>query len=376
MRRERALQFMSSIYKIISSDIVKSLQEGKLASGDKIPSVNEIKNRYGVSHLTALKALRVLAMEKIIKFERGKGYFAAENSRLALLGGQSVPHGIVASFVRPSWETREDDNYFNDINQAVENELMIKGFSVLRPSCCHLLLNPQPPNDALEQLKRKALDLDSSVDGFIFDERIPDRVLAELKSKLSRPMVLVNRGSSLNIDSVAPDNEGGAQQAVAICLKLGYIRFLVGRRLPPLANMDERTESFRRSLLKAGVTQEQIVPFEFNLRPYEEEFATFWPLFDGPDRILVFSPMDYFARWLVGALSVRGIKFGGQAGVLGFDSLRLASSEKPLLSTLDVGASKIGTMAAEILMGRIDRTFAEPIRRRSPEAIFKMGETI
>lgn len=358
-----------SIYRTISADIRGLLESGKLPSGTKVPSVVEIRNKYKVSHITALKALKTLALEKCIRFEKGKGYFACGK-------GVQQPHGLVACFTRPSWETNVRDNYFNDINQAVENELMKKAFSTLHPWCCHLLMNMFPSLEILDQIKRKILELDDSVDGFLLDERISDPVIEELKKKVSKPMVLVNRSSKAGVDSVTPDNSGGAKKAAEICMKLGYEKFIVGHNLQFSYNSEERTTVFISTLLKAGVPDNRIIRFGFNLKPYEEEFEPCEKHLDGPEKTLVFSPTDFFARWAADMLTARGLRLGKKIGVMGFDAMFVASLKKPFLATMDANPSKLGILAVNVLLGKINRTSTDGSANHSPEAIFKQGDTI
>jgi DNA-binding LacI/PurR family transcriptional regulator len=358
-----------SVYKTISEDIIRMLESGELMSGAKIPSVSDIRRKYNVSHITALKALKKLALEKFIRFEPGKGYFAGS-------GDTARINGIVACLIRPSWETNDRDNYFNDINQAIENKLMENAFSAIKPWCCRFLMNHHPSEEMLEQIKRKAAELDPSVDGFLLDERIPDNVISELKNKLLKPLVIVNRKSGAGVDTVSPDNLGGARTAVEICLKMGYKKFLVGNVFADVVNHEERTAGFLEALSKAGISDKNIICFEISRRPYEEEFAPMEKHIGGPEKTMIFSPIDYFARWAADTLAARGVVFGDKVGVMGFDSMTMASVRRPLLATMDVSASKIGAMAADTIIGNINKRMTAQGQNYSPEAVFKMGETL
>lgn len=358
-----------SLYKVIINDISSMLENGELRPGDKVPSVIELQSKYDVSHLTALKALKALSLEKRIEFEKGKGYFAS-------VQGQRQLFGVVACLTRPSWKTNETDNYFNDINQSVENELMKKAFSTFHPWCSQLLMNSSPSREVLEQIKQKIIELNDSVDGFILDERISDTLIDEIKNKVSKPMVLVNRVSKAGIDSVSPDNFNGAIKAAEMCMKMGYRKFLVGHILQSMPNHQERTEGFISALTAAGIPNGKIIQFGFNLRSYEEEFAPCEKHIDSPEKTLIFSPLDVFARWAADMLSARGVRLGEKIGVMGFDAMLIASSKKPFLATMDVSPSQIGALAVEVLLGRINKTNLSAPSSYFPEAIFKMGETI
>src|SRR3546814_9241764 len=59
----------------ISNDIVDRIRNGEYLPGDKIPSENEIINRYSVSNTTARKALLDIELRGWAKRVKGKGTF-------------------------------------------------------------------------------------------------------------------------------------------------------------------------------------------------------------------------------------------------------------------------------------------------------------
>lgn len=70
---------MKSKYEIIKEDIIKMINDGIFAPGSKIYSEKEIKEKYHVSSITAVKALNELQMEGYIVRHRGKGSFVRKN---------------------------------------------------------------------------------------------------------------------------------------------------------------------------------------------------------------------------------------------------------------------------------------------------------
>lgn len=70
MAKDNSYKFTS-----ISNDIVECIRNGEYLPGDKIPSENEIINRYGVSNTTARKALLDIELKGWAKRVKGKGTF-------------------------------------------------------------------------------------------------------------------------------------------------------------------------------------------------------------------------------------------------------------------------------------------------------------
>lgn len=65
-------------YLQISRDIIESIQTGKLAPGEKVPSENEIISDYRVSNTTARKALQHIEHQGFAKRVKGKGTFVRQ----------------------------------------------------------------------------------------------------------------------------------------------------------------------------------------------------------------------------------------------------------------------------------------------------------
>jgi DNA-binding GntR family transcriptional regulator len=65
-------------YKAIAAALREKIASGELLPGEQIPPVPRLSDTYGVSRNTALRALRVLRDEGLIKIEPGWGAFVAE----------------------------------------------------------------------------------------------------------------------------------------------------------------------------------------------------------------------------------------------------------------------------------------------------------
>lgn len=75
-------------YKEISRDLFAQIQDGHLKAGDQVMTESELCERYGVSRMTARKALELLAAEGLVRRTAGKGTFVnairVEKSRAAV----------------------------------------------------------------------------------------------------------------------------------------------------------------------------------------------------------------------------------------------------------------------------------------------------
>jgi len=65
-------------YRQIADDLRAAIQRGELQPGDRLPSIRELTEQYGVTHITADQALRVLRSEGLVDVRRGKGSYVRQ----------------------------------------------------------------------------------------------------------------------------------------------------------------------------------------------------------------------------------------------------------------------------------------------------------
>jgi DNA-binding LacI/PurR family transcriptional regulator len=364
------------LYEVICSDLKELIAEGKIQTGEKIPSLNQLCKDYKVSHITVLRAMKELVADNILEARKGKGYFV---KRDMLSAREKVFTNIIACITRPSRETSLHDNYFNDINQAVQRECMARGFNTFYPKC-NLILSPYQHGQKhdlkfFQEMLNSILELNSSVDGFILDERIPDELITSLKAKINKPLVVIGRKSNSDADAICPDNIGGARQAAELCLKMNYESFIVCINAMSSPNIKDRTNSFIKTLKKHNVDNSNITQIEYNIAPYETTFAQLEKSVTA-QKTLIFSPTDGFARWLCDEFKKKGSNPGEDIGILGFEGMGYATMKEPHITTVDTQSTKIGQKAAEVLIGRINGTIFENPSNHIVKSVFKMGETI
>lgn len=58
--------------------LYKGIMRGELRAGDRVPSENELSERYGLSRMTARKALSILTDKGLVRREKGKGTFVSK----------------------------------------------------------------------------------------------------------------------------------------------------------------------------------------------------------------------------------------------------------------------------------------------------------
>ncbi len=62
-------------YRQIAAILRSRIEAGEYAPGQRLPGIHDLMQEYGVAHLTANKALRVLVDEGLAELSRGRGFY-------------------------------------------------------------------------------------------------------------------------------------------------------------------------------------------------------------------------------------------------------------------------------------------------------------
>ncbi len=119
------------IYKQIVLTIEEAIVSGELRRGDKLPSLNAIKNKNNLSRDTVLNAFNELKNRGIIKSTVGKGYYVATEDivvekKIFLLFDEfnSFKEDLYNSFVSALGENIQVDIFFHHFNMRVFRRLI------------------------------------------------------------------------------------------------------------------------------------------------------------------------------------------------------------------------------------------------------------
>ncbi len=123
-------------YLVIAKAIAKEIESGKIKAGEKVPSENDIIEKFGVSNATSRKTLLELELKGLVKRVRGKGTIVLEQSNFYLSRALGSFSAIKGSFsgnlkrdgIKPEAKIIERKLYKGKINiQVGENFYEIVG---------------------------------------------------------------------------------------------------------------------------------------------------------------------------------------------------------------------------------------------------------
>lgn len=119
------------IYKQIISTIENAIEKGELKKGDKLPSINTIKDKNQLSRDTVLTAFNELKNRGIIQSIVGKGYYVSSENinvhqKVFLLFDElnSFKEDLYNSFLENLNHNIEVDIYFHHFNETIFQKLI------------------------------------------------------------------------------------------------------------------------------------------------------------------------------------------------------------------------------------------------------------
>ena len=365
----------STLYQTITQAIKNSIDQGELCPGSKIPSVNELRKQYGVSHITVVRVYKELMKLHYIQSKRGCGYFVAPRP----VTGIKSFSGKIGNFLRPLRAYNQTDNYFNAINFAVQDECYKLHLDLLGSHTTLPLSYPPYGETTLRAIMESVLNMNAEVDGFLIDERVPDELLEPILPHLTKPLIIVNRTSRLPIVTVTQPNRAGMLAILEASRKFGYHSYIFGEMSRGSQNELERRAAFYEYLKLHQIPLERVhtiaqcglVPPEQTEKRLEEAISKLKPS-DG--RILFVASSDHIGRPVADYLLRRYGNFR-QVGVISFNGFELAF-RSPVLATVRTDPVQLGILAVRKLQSLLTAPERCQSLNITTEVNFTLGETL
>lgn len=186
-------------YKQIVASIEDAIVRGALKKGDKLPSLNSIKNQHALSRDTVLAAFNELKTRGIVQSIVGKGYYVTSenidvNQKIFLLFDElnSFKEDLYNSFVFSLGETVQVDIFFHHFNIKMFNKLINDNagdysYYVIMPA------NLKGTSDIIERLpKNKVYILDQTNDELVDYPSVHQNFKKDIYNGLSDGLSLIN----------------------------------------------------------------------------------------------------------------------------------------------------------------------------------------
>lgn len=174
----------------------------------------------------------------------------------------------------------------------------------------------------------------------------------------STPTVFADRAvDSPGVDAVLGDDVDGAVQATRHLLSFGHRRIAFLGDAISVQTSRARLAGYRRAMAEAGAAVDERLVVTDCSEPAEAEVAMTW-LLDEPE-----PPTAVFCsnlRCTTGVVRVQHARERTDIAVVGFGDFPLADVLTPAVTVIDQDPHRLGVLATERLIARLDGSTAEP----------------
>lgn len=339
---------MKAIYQTITDEIISSIKNKELMPGGRIPSIKNIKEKYNVSQITALRVFKELTESGYVTRKMGSGYFVSN------IKVNQKPDLIVCC-VHPPRAINNYDNWGNNVNYGIIQESLEYRMGLLYPSVAGVLRNGSLSSDGPVTIASGISSIAGKIAGILLAWQVTDEDIKKhiLPTVGNIPLVVVGRSSALPLSSISLPNKEGAIDAAKLAVRTGYKRFIICKHVNPIFSTD-RCNSFKNELLRAGIAEEKISVIDnvFSTKERDNEVLNIIEneIKNNLEKLLVFTSSDSIGRFTADRLAERNIHWGRDAGLISFDGMEMAYNSTPRLATVAVSGEQMGRLAVKTLM--------------------------
>lgn len=322
----------------IVEDLKAKILSGEILPGDKLPSENELSRYYGLSRQTVRKAIDILRGEGYIYAEHGRGTFCSDMMR------QKKASGNVAVVM-----TYLSDYIFPHIIRGIDEVLDKEGYSILLKSTHNYR---KVEAKCLEEMVQK------NIDGLIIE---PSKSQIAFKNydifamleRYQVPFVFV-QGIYHGMEShpyVLLDDEKGGYMITKHLIDAGHKRIAGFFKADDMQGQ-ERHRGYVRALQEAGIWYDPSIVIWFHTEDMQSlPFEMTKELIQRDTEIdAIVSYNDRVAIEVFKALDEEGVRVPEDISLTGFDDSEFAKNLKVPLTTVRHPQSKIGEVAADLLV--------------------------
>lgn len=337
-------------YQLILDYLRDSIQTGRIATGQRLPSEMELVRKFKVSRPTAVRAMQELQRLGLVERRVGSGTFV--RSRREQSGPRPLTFGLLVSGLG---NTEILDPICSEITRAAEAQHHI----VMRGAAGDVSAGDDYSPQQAEALCRHYID--RGVDGVFFAplelpaKRVAiNRRLAESLADAGIAVVLLDRDmldfpQRSAFDLVGIDNFAAGFELAQCLLDSGrrHVRFFARPSYP--ATTDLRMAGCREALLRGGMK----VPAGWARFGDPADRATVKQLLGAPAPDAIICSNDLTAAVLMQTLNDLRIRVPEDLAIAGFDDVRYATLLSVPLTTMRQPCRALGVVAVRTMLERL-----------------------
>ena len=335
---------MQKKYERIVSWVQTEIENGDLSRGDKLPSENELMERFRVSRQTVRRAMEELTEKGVVEGRRGSGTYVTVNTR-RYAAGKEIRIAVMLTYV--------DTYIFPSIIKGIESVLSSEG--------CTLQIAMTDNAVEKERMLLKEFIHTQSVDGIIAETvksalPNPNMELYREIENMGIPVLFVNSYyKELDIPHISMDDRKAGYLAAKHLAECGHTR------IGGIFKADDgqghlRYAGYTDALMEQEIKirGDQVIWIDSEeLRTMGEESAKFLKRLKGCTACVCYN--DETAYKIVEIFRKAGHRVPEDLSVVGIDNSGLAKFCPVPLTSVENPVEKLGRTAAERMTWKIFR---------------------
>lgn len=329
-------------YFVLMEELKGDIVSGRLKPGDKLPSENELSASRRVSRHTVRKALSILEQEGFIEAEHGRGTFVSKKA------GSRKGSGNIAVIT-----TYLSDYIFPRVIQGIDSVLTANGYSIILKNTGNSRVKE---SRCLEEI------LEKDVEGLIVEPSkseilCANKALYEKLDFYQVPYVFIQGYYAQMKDKphILMDDCMGGYLVTNYLIGLGHRRIL-GIFKADDSQGKERHKGYVKALSEAGYAYDpdMVIWFHTEDRAVKPAKVLELMLDNGVliDGIVCYN--DQIALEVIKALQKKKLRIPEDISVTGYDNSFIAENGAVKLTTIAHPQEKLGAMAAELLLEKLN----------------------
>lgn len=330
-------------YRQVLEELKDAITSGKYGPGDRLPSENDLVQRFGTSRVTVNRALRELQLGGVIDRRAGSGSYVRADLPTSYTFGLVIP----------------------ELGRTEIFEPICRGMAQAKSAGHHALLWGKSLADSDEETE----DVDSlcrqlimkKVSGVFFapleltpEKDAKNRSIVEIFDKEGIPIVLLDRDlvaypERSRYDLVGIDNRRAGYAITAHLLSAGATRVIFIGRPGSAPTVDARIAGFREAVMDTGTKFSS--DFVVRIDPWDEKQIKRTMEQLHPDGIVCAN--DFTAAHVMKALTALGFVVPDQVRMGGIDDVKYASLLPIPLTTIHQPCDEMGEVAIQTMVHRL-----------------------
>jgi LacI family transcriptional regulator len=267
------------------------------------------------------------------------------------------------------------DPYFSEIVAGIQEVAAARNRLVV---LCNSLRDPDSELRYVQLLRGQRVDALILAGGAVEDPaylRALRQEARELKQRGAR-MVICGRYSSVNTETVVPDNRAGGEILTRYLLQHGHRRIVEIMGPPNFSTTEERSAGHRKALAEAGVGNDPALAINGGFTRDGGYEATRAMIRSGVEFSAIFAANDLMAVGALAALREAKLRVPEDVSLVGFDDIPTVRDVVPGLTTIKVPMREMGRRSMQVALGEAgphSRVVVLPVQLVERESVARPG---